>query len=233
MLDEVRWSRFKEKVESKSLLLGLTSASVSPVTTEMIGYAGFDFVIIDTETLNVNSETMEGMVRAAECSNTISVIKLKESNRVMIADALNTGAPMCKVPHVRTAADLREAMDAAYFFPRGHRGLCPVARANRYGQGRMAELVEWTNREVRVIPVIEEVEAIDHIDELMAVDGIEIYDVGPVDLSQAYGVAPHRGFANPIVEKALDRVIAAAQKHNKRVMTVPIFDTEMTPDRIK
>jgi 4-hydroxy-2-oxoheptanedioate aldolase len=216
------------------MVLGMTCSTMSPVATEIIGYAGFDFVIVDTEVLSINPETVENMVRAAEATGTIPVIKLKDNDPVIIADALNTGAPVCKVPHAQSADDLKRAIDAAYFHPRGNRGLCTVSRANLYAQGKIAELMEWTNREVLTIPIIEDKIAVERIDELMAVEGIEVYDIGPVDLSHSYHLQPDKGFANPEIAAALERILEAAYKHKKHVMTVPVFGgMELTPELVK
>lgn len=233
MPDQARFRVFRDRFQSGQLVLGMTCSTMSPVTTEIIGHAGFDFVVIDTEMMSINPETVENMVRAAECSGTIPVIKLKDNHPVTISDALNSGAPVCKVPHARSVDDLKRAIDAAFFHPRGQRGLCTVSRANRYAQGKMAELIEWTNREAMVVPIIEDSTAVDRIDELMAVEGVEVYDVGPVDLSHSYHAQPDRGFGNPETAAALDRILEAAGKHGKRIMTVPVFGTELTPELCK
>jgi len=228
-----RFHAFRERYQAKKLVLGMTCSTMSPVVTESIGYAGFDFVTIDTEVLSINPETIENMVRAAECSGTVPIIKLKDNHPVIIADALNTGAPACKIPHAQSADDLKRACDAAYFHPRGQRGLCTVSRANRFAHGKMSELIEWTNREALVIPIVEDRVAVERIDEIMSVEGIEVYDVGPVDLSHSYHLQPDRGFANPEIAAALDRILEAADKYKKHIMTVPVFGTDLTPELVK
>jgi len=230
---ETIYSTFRERYRAKELLLGMTCSTMSPVMTEIIGYAGFDFVIVDTEVLSINPETVENMVRAAECSGAVPIIKLKDNDPIRVADALNTGAPMCKIPHAQSADDLKRAVDAAFFHPKGERGLCSVSRANRYAQGKMSDLIEWTNAEVQIIPIIEDRIAVERIGELMAVDGVDIYDIGPVDLAHSYGLRPDRGFANEEISAALERVLAAADKYGKHVMTVPVLGQQLTPELAK
>ncbi len=206
----------------------MTCSTMSPVLTEIIGHAGFDFVIIDCEVLSINPETVENMVRAAEVAGTVPMIKLKSADPLIISDALNTGVPVIKLPHIDSADALKRACDSAYFHPRGKRGLCTVSRANRYGQGKMVELIEWTNRAVEVVPIIEDREAVERIDEIMSVEGVNMYDIGPVDLSHSYGLAPDKGFANPEIDRALNRIVEAANKYGKHVMTVPVFGQDLT-----
>src|SRR5437016_8364125 len=99
MADQGRFRDFKSRYQSGKVVLGMTCSTMSPVMTEIIGHAGFDFVIVDTEVLSINPETIESMVRAAEAANTIPVIKLKSDDPLIISDALNTGAPIIKIPH--------------------------------------------------------------------------------------------------------------------------------------
>jgi 2-keto-3-deoxy-L-rhamnonate aldolase RhmA len=233
MADRARHRAFRERFQAGKVVLGMTCSTMTPVMVEIIGHAGFDFVILDTEVMSINPETVENMVRAAECSGVIPIIKLKDNDPVMISDALNAGVPACKVPHVQSPDDLKRAVDAAFFHPRGQRGLCTVSRANLYAQGKMADLIEWTNREAMVIPIIEDRIAVERIDELMAVEGIDVYDVGPVDLAHSYHLPPDKGFGNPPIADALERILESARKHGKRVMTVPVLGTELTPELCK
>jgi 4-hydroxy-2-oxoheptanedioate aldolase len=227
---EDRYLAFREKYRRRELILGMTCSTMSPVMAEIIGHAGFDFVTIDCEVMSINPETIENMVRSAEVSGTVPIIKLKSDDPIHISDCLNTGAPMIKIPHATSAEALKRACDATYFRPRGQRGLCTVSRANRYGQGKMVELIEWTNREAQIIPIIEDRESVEKIDEIMAVPGIDVYDIGPVDLSHSYDLQPDKGFANPQVDAALTKILEAAAKHGKHVMTVPVFGQELTTE---
>ena len=224
---------FRQRYKSGEFILGMTCSTMSPVMTEIIGYGGFDFVIIDTEMMSINPETIESMVRAAEATGTVPIIKLKANNRLLISDALNTGAPMCKIPHAVSAEYIKRGVDAAYFHPRGSRGLCSVSRANRYGQGKMSELQKWTNECAQIIPIIEDKEAIENIDEIMAVDGVEVYDIGPVDLAHSYDLQPDKGFSHPELQVALDKIVEAADKYGKHVMTVPVIGEDLTPELTK
>jgi len=218
-----RFEEFCRKIDAGEFVLGTGCSTASPVSMEILGYNGFDFVICDTEVLMVNPETLENMIRAAEATGTIPMVKLKANTPQFIQDAMNAGAPAVKVPHVTCADDLKRAMDSVYFAPRGNRGLCPVSRANQYAQGRMTDLIEWTNRHAMVIPIIEDKEAIERIDEIMAVEGVTVYDLGPVDLAHSYGLPPDLGLLNPEVDNALCRVLESARKYGKKVMTTPFF----------
>lgn len=225
---------FRKRLSSQKVCAGVSCATVSPILAEIVGYARYDFMIIDTEMVSINIETIENMVRAAESAGIVTFVKLKDNDPVVISDMLNTGAMGIKVPHCKSGEDARRAMDAAVFPPKGHRGLCPVARVNHYSHGSLAKLIEDTNSKVVVVPLIEDAEGVERIDEIFDVDGIDIVDIGPVDLALSYGVPVNAGYDDPRIAAALDRVAASARARNKHVMTIPFFGrSEVTPSLIK
>ncbi|MEO5660940.1 MAG: hypothetical protein ABIQ90_14255 [Polaromonas sp.] len=61
-------NRLKQALADGKAVFGLLNSIPSPLMVEMIGYAGYDFVILDREHVCVNPETLENMVRAAECA---------------------------------------------------------------------------------------------------------------------------------------------------------------------
>ena len=49
MADQQRVRAFRERVSSGKVTLGMTCSTMSPVTAEILGRAGFDFIILDFE----------------------------------------------------------------------------------------------------------------------------------------------------------------------------------------
>ena len=233
MIRTTRYKEFITGVREDALTLGVSCSTKSVVVAEQLGHLGFDFVIVDTEVLAIDPETVENMLRAVEVSGAVTMVKAKSNDPIVISDMMNAGAPICKIPHARSPEDLRRAADSAFFHPRGHRGLCAASRANLFGAGLLADLMESTNALGQIVPILEDREAVDRIDELMAVDGIELYDIGPQDLAHSYGLSPDKGFANPQVSRALDKIVESANKHGKKVMTTPSFGKPLSPELVK
>lgn len=216
------FDRFCERVASGAPIFGITSAMASPVATEIHGHAGADFVIIDNESVALNPERLEELVRAAECADTIAFVKVESNDKLPIAAALNSGAPIVGVPHVCNGADLQKAVDGAFYPPVGKRGLCSVSRANRYGVGKMSELVEWTNSKAWLVPIVEDVEALDNLDDIVSHDSVQLIEYGPVDMSRSMGLPPDAGLANGAVAEGMYKLVEVAKKYGKQVMSVPI-----------
>jgi len=122
-----------------------------------------------------------------------------------------------QVPHVNTATDARRVVESAKYHPQGTRGLAAATRPARYGYGlSMAEYTAQANRETLVCVQIEEVEALRNLDEILRVDGVDVFFVGPSDLSQSMGY-PGRADA-PQVRCAIDDAFArivAADRHTR------------------
>ena len=93
-----------------------------------------------------------------------------------------------QVPHVNTAEDARAVVAAVKYHPLGTRGLAAGTRPANYGIGlTAAEYVEQVNRETLVCVQLEEAEALRNIDAILEVEGIDVFFVGPSDLSQSMG----------------------------------------------
>jgi len=63
-----------------------------------------------------------------------------------------------------------------------------------------------------VVSMIETLEAIGNIDELAAVEGIDVFFIGPGDLSQNMGYPPAPAFGQPRPQAVIDKVGFAVDK---------------------
>ena len=63
-----------------------------------------------------------------------------------------------------------------------------------------------------VIAMIETPQAIDNIEELTAVEGIDVFFIGPGDLSQNMGYPPAPAFGQPRPQAVMERVAFAVTK---------------------
>ena len=78
---------------------------------------------------------------------------------------------------------------------------------------RVGEKSELNDHEKQlVIAMIETPKAMDGIDELLAVDGIDVFFIGPGDLSQNMGYPPAPPFGQPRPQDVMKRVAYAVQK---------------------
>ena len=160
----------------------------SPQLTEIIGLIGFDFVVIDMEHGPVDMGVAENMVRAAEIAGVTPFIRVTHNSPHLILRALDIGALGVHVPEVSDAHEGKAVVASVKYAPQGQRGLAGV-RAAKYGlKDSLPEYTAAANQQTMVIVHIEDVKAVENLDALLAVEGIDVYFLGPTDLSNSLGI---------------------------------------------
>ena len=208
--------RFLELKESGRSFIGTGIMIPAAEMVEIAGYAKFDFVIIDEEHTQFESETSIGLVRAAEAADIIPIIRVPEVSEVYLKKALDTGASAVVVPNISDKESAEKAVFYSRFAPVGGRGACPGVRANQFGKGDNS-YYENANRDVAIIALIEGAKGIENFDEIIDVKGIDAIYIGPVDLSVSLGL---RGDVyHPRVIEAMELLIGKAQKKGHIVGT--------------
>jgi len=210
-------SRLKKMMREGQVALGPFAKLSSPATVEIMGHAGFDFVILDMEHGPLGYETVENLVRAAELVNVTPIVRVTENNPSLILRALDVGAQGVEVPHIGDKEDAECAVQAAKFTPEGHRGVCRFVRAAGYSSMDRYKHFETSNLETMVIGHIEGMEGVRNIDEILTVKGFDIAFIGPYDLSQSLGVPGQ--VSHPVVVERMTEVVEKAKRQGVAVGT--------------
>ena len=77
----------------------------------------------------------------------------------------------------------------------------------------MDDFVEQSNAQSLVCVQLEHAAALDHVDEILAVDGVDVFFIGPSDLSQSMGY-PGNPKAEPVADaiaQTLAKITAAGR----------------------
>jgi len=217
---------FKSRARERKICFGMHISTTSAQVVEMAGHVGLDFVIVSREVEQIDDAQTEHLLRAANASGMVPMMKLRRSDPHLVEDALNAGAPLLNVPHIRTRQDLDAVVRASRFAPKGTRGLCPAARYNAFGAGALDHARNIANEESSIIPILEDKECLDHLDELMSSPDVDIFEIGPFDLSQSLGLNASLSYGNPETMAAVEKICAAAQQHGKVVMAPSWFPRE-------
>jgi 2-keto-3-deoxy-L-rhamnonate aldolase RhmA len=216
-------SRIQIILDQGRIPLGIQCFSGSPPLIEIAGYAGFDFVMIDTEHANVDAVQLEHLVRAADAAGIEPLVRVAANDPTLIRHALEAGARGIIVPQVRTSADVAAAVSAAKYPPDGTRGMCPATRAARYSVEGWDQYARASNDNVLIIPILEHPDAITNADEICALPQVNAILFGSADLGMALG-AGGQGMGHPDVAAAFERVLEVAARHDTAVMAVPFPD---------
>jgi len=188
-----------------------------PAAVEIMGFAGFDFVIIDAEHGPISMQNAQNMIRAAETANITPVIRVSNNDEALILRALDIGAQGIEIPQINSRYDAERAVKSAKYSPRGKRGVCRYVRAANYSSMDKFEYFKSANSETMIIAHIEGVEGINNLDEILSVPGIDVIFIGPYDLSQSLGVP---GEVNhPLVKEKMKEVVLKCKKNKVAVGT--------------
>lgn len=177
----------KRKFASGLFALGTFNAIPSSAVVNVIGCAGFDFIVIDAEHGPIGMETAEDMVRAAEVEGMSPIIRVSESNPALILRALDIGAHGVQIPQISNRLQAQEAVHYAKYPPLGERGFSPFTRAGAYSLKKSLTHTVEANKNTMVVLNVEGVEGIANLDEILKVEGIDVVFLGPYDLSQSMG----------------------------------------------
>ena len=85
-------NQLKKVIQAGQPAYGLFCSIPSPTAIEMIAEAGFDFVIIDTEHVLVNPETLENMIRAGDALQITVLVRVGDTDPKGILRVLDAGA---------------------------------------------------------------------------------------------------------------------------------------------
>jgi 2-keto-3-deoxy-L-rhamnonate aldolase RhmA len=196
--------------------LGMQMYTHDPDLVEIVGYTGFDFVMLDMEHNRTNPETMVNLIRAAEASGTTPLVRVGANDPYLIRSAVESGAQGVFVPHVKTAEEARAALQAMRYPPEGKCGICPAIRASGYSQEHWEEYMAQSNRQVMFMPLLEDVEAIDNAEAIIAQlkPGRDGVGLGLADISNSLLREPGEKvqWQHPYLKEAATKVRALCEE---------------------
>lgn len=184
----MRPNRIRRKLAENQAVFGVNLQIDSPWLVEIIGYAGFDYVMLDCEH-GFAAYNLPTLILAAEAIGLTPIVRLPGHERSIVLPPLEAGAGGVQVAMVNTADEARALVHEVKFAPLGGRGFSNVTRAAHYGGLVTDDYLEGANRETLLIVQLETRQALENVGEIAAVPGVDVIFFGPGDLSQSLGVA--------------------------------------------
>lgn len=184
-----------------------------PNVVEIMGYLGIHCVWICMEHGPINLETVHHHIRAAKAGRMDSMVRVPRGSYSDLIRPLEMDATGLMVPHCMSGADVQHVVRNTRFHPQGLR---PLDSGNSDGPFCMLPPLEYlrhANEQRFIVAQIEDKEAVDAMEDLLAVDGVDVYFLGPADLAQSYGVPGQ--YEHPLVLEAVDKLSALARQYNR------------------
>jgi 4-hydroxy-2-oxoheptanedioate aldolase len=178
-------NKFKHALKAGKPQIGIWSSLSSHIVAEVLGGAGFDWVLLDTEHSPNELPMVQQQLHAMTEGSATPVVRVPWNDMVMVKRFLDIGAQSLLLPYVQTVEEAKNAVTYTRYPPGGVRGVAGATRATRYG--RIKDYFKLVENELCLLVQVETRKAMANIEAIAAVDGIDGVFIGPNDLSADMG----------------------------------------------
>lgn len=205
-------NEFKSALAEGRTLYGCWLGLADPYSAELMGTAGFDWLVVDGEHAPNDLRSVLSQLQALAPSPSHPVVRVPIGETWIIKQVLDAGAQTILVPMVDSAEQARALVRACTYPPTGDRGV-GYALTRAAGFGAIGDYGKTADAQICLLIQVESRAGLQALDKILAVDGIDGVFIGPADLAADMG---HMGNPRaPEVESAIMdalRRIAAAGK---------------------
>jgi len=187
----------------------------SPMTAETIAREGFAAVVLDQQHGLWDTASIIAGVGALYHAGSTPVVRVPLADFAMVSRALDFGAEAIIAPMINTERDARQFAAVAKYPPLGERSWGPQRAMTLQGKTVTTDYLREANDGTLTLAMIETPTALSNVDAIAATPGIDALFIGPYDLSTALSGGKAQDVQAPEVERAIDRIGAAAKKAGK------------------
>lgn len=200
----------KNKLKNKDFTVGSWLTIGNEITTEIMAKSGYDWLTVDLEHSAIGIDIAQKMIRVIELCGCTPLVRVGSNDQTIIKRVMDAGSAGVIVPMVNSKAEAQDAVAFTKYPPVGIRGV-GLARAQKYGLD-FPGYKKWCDENSVVIVQVEHIKAVENLKEILTVDGVDGFIIGPYDLSASLG---HPGeFEHPSVLEALSEVKKVSQELN-------------------
>lgn len=203
---------FKTALANGERQIGCWMSFAEGSVAEIMGTAGFDWLVIDGEHGPNDIRSIRDQLMALAASPSHPVVRLPIGETWMVKQALDVGAQNILIPMVETADQAREMVRACQYPPQGTRGVgATAARATMFGS--VSDYIQTADQEICLLLQVENRAGIKNLDEILAVKGVDGVFIGPADLSTDMGQQGNAAHpeVRAVIADAIKRIKAAGK----------------------
>jgi len=201
----------KKALKEGKVVIGATITVANPDVAANLAGAGFDFLWIEMEHSPLTLESVRSMILATRGLKAMPFTRVPVNELWTAKRVLDIGSLGVIFPFTSTRELAEQAVKACKYPPQGLRGSGPALASSRWGMSG-SDYAKFANENVLVVVIIEQKQAIDNIEQIASVPGVDVLFIGANDLSYSLGVGGKT--TDPIVEEAVNKVLAAGKKYN-------------------
>lgn len=191
------------------------STMASPHAAETLGRDGFAAAVLDSQHGLWDTASLIAGIAALHHAGSAPVVRVPLNDFAAVSRALDFGAEAIIAPMINSASDARAFAAVAKFPPLGERSWGPQRAMVLQGRTVATDYLREANEGTLTLAMIETPTALNDVDDIARTDGIDALFVGPYDLSTSLSAGSAQDVTAPEVERAIDKICAAAVKAGK------------------
>lgn len=219
---------FKKALSQGEMQFGCWLGLADTFSAEMMGQAGFDWVVVDGEHGPNDLRSILAQLQVLVSTDAHAVVRLPVGETYMIKQTLDAGAQTLLIPMVETVEQARQLVRDVNYPPHGDRGVgYALARASKFST--ITDYGTTADAQICLLLQVENLRGLAALDDILALDGVDGVFIGPADLAADMG---HMGnAAHPDVQAAIMDAITRIKAAGKAPGILSTRD-EMTNDAI-
>lgn len=210
--NNLKLKNLKSRLKKRETLTGCWLTLGSSLTAEIVGLAGFDWVLIDLEHGSGSEPDVLHQLQALEHTPAAPVVRVESFERQRIHRMLDLGAEGIMCPRINTVEEAVKFSAALRYPPEGVRGVAKTIRATGFSRNFESYRRE-INDNILGIAQVETPGILDHLDEIAEVENIDMLFIGPADLTMSLGI--YGQFDHKLYIDAVRATVNAAMKAGK------------------
>ena len=219
--------RLKSMLENQDTLYGIICRDATNIDIELLAQAGYHVIWMDHEHSAQSLSEMLRLSRTIHHLGMVPMLRVSELSRTQIQAALDGGIHILTLPNVENPHQVQQFVRYGKYPPAGERGVSTTNAGADYSLGEdIQQTLQEVNDATHLMIMIESENGFNRLDEILAVDGIDMVTIGPLDWAskmEVYGSA-----AQQVLRPRIEEVIRSSSQTGKIVAMVALSDADLT-----
>lgn len=205
--------------------LGVLNSIPCPNIIDMIAQCGHDFVVIDTEHVLIDDNTLRDCIHACRHHHCMPLVRVAEIRPHWIGKIMDAGAMGIVLSRAESVDQIHAIAQAMKFPPLGQRGITG-GTVTGYGNLGLDEYIARSNARTLLVPMIESKAGLEALVGMLQTGLASLVMEGALDLALDLGLGPQA--LHPRVFEALNRIHRACVQAG-----TPFCPNPRTPEQIQ
>ena len=212
--------RLGELLEANDVLYTVVCRDATLTDVELLAQAGYHVVWLDLEHSTMSTTEALRLGRAVTHLGMVPLARILELGRTHVQRLLDGGIQVVALPDVRSVEQARELVRLGKYPPLGARGASSNSAGTGFTLGSDPEhTLREANRATHLMTMFESDEGFEQLDAIVAVDGIDLFGVGPNDWS--IGLALFGPAARSYLAPKIERIVKTVHQAGKTMVMTP------------